>query len=273
MRSLFANQMDFVFLVYGLSFVLLAGVCVVAGRKERGGDGLPWRWLALFGISHGVNEWLHMLVASLGDTPVFSTVRLGGMILSFVFLTEFGRRGLGGLWGTWRGVFAHAGLLLTVGVALAGGDVNSMDAISRLALGFVGALLASAALYRHAGRCGKSGLLTASAAMALYAVAAGVITPKTSFPPGSLVNTDIFAALAGFPVQWARGALAVMIACGVWSYYYQTKTRASSAGPSRSERALNHYGPLCLIAAVLPVLVVGWIASYHSGDSEAAEWR
>ena len=75
-------QLDFIFFVYGLSFLLLATVLWQLPQRARDGiTGLPWGWLALFGLLHGTNEWLDMLALSLGDTTSFRLLRLGLMAL------------------------------------------------------------------------------------------------------------------------------------------------------------------------------------------------
>src|ERR1035437_7370357 len=88
----FQQQMDYIFFIYGLAFILLAAVCFVMSRDS--GRHLPWIWLAGFGLTHGIYEWLEMLVESQGDNPAFAAVRLVLMTVSFILLFEFGRDGL-----------------------------------------------------------------------------------------------------------------------------------------------------------------------------------
>ena len=38
------NQMDFIYFVYGLAFVLLAAICFTMHTDRKG---LPWKWLGL----------------------------------------------------------------------------------------------------------------------------------------------------------------------------------------------------------------------------------
>src|SRR6185369_5300604 len=88
------HQLDYIFFFYGLAFILLMAVCAIMYRRAEKNE-LPWMLLGLFGLIHGLNEWLDMLAISLGDNGTFSTFRIAMMALSFVFLTEFGRLGLG----------------------------------------------------------------------------------------------------------------------------------------------------------------------------------
>ena len=75
MAEALQSQLDFIFLVYGFSFVLMgaiAGSIALRGRREA-----PWGCLAIFGLVHGVGEWRDVLVISHGDAPTYQLVRLG----------------------------------------------------------------------------------------------------------------------------------------------------------------------------------------------------
>ena len=89
MIDFFQQQMDYIFFFYGLTFILLAAVCVNMHRTYS--RRLPWLWLGLFGLAHGIVEWLDMVATSFGDNNKFASVRLALMVASFVFLTEFAR--------------------------------------------------------------------------------------------------------------------------------------------------------------------------------------
>ena len=88
----FAQQMDFIFFFYGLAFILLGAICLTIRNGNSGR--LPWFWLGLFGLTHGVNEWLDMFANSWGDGTIFAAFRLGVMMFSYIFLVEFARVGL-----------------------------------------------------------------------------------------------------------------------------------------------------------------------------------
>jgi hypothetical protein len=92
LQHLILPQMDYIFFVYGLAFILLGVVCTATGIRKV--TTFPLKWLGLFGFSHGINEWLDMLVISQGDGTSFATARLLIMGISFAFLLEFGRTGL-----------------------------------------------------------------------------------------------------------------------------------------------------------------------------------
>lgn len=87
-----SEQLDYIFFVYGLAFLLLTWV--LWGRVRLAEERLPWVWLAWFGLLHGANEWLDMLAISLGDSQGFREIRLVILAASFAPLIEFGRAGL-----------------------------------------------------------------------------------------------------------------------------------------------------------------------------------
>src|SRR5665647_1193408 len=116
MTDVLQGQMDYIFSFYGLAFILLAAICMSFQRRLR--PKLAWIWLAAFGAAHGVNEWLDLVALTLGSSPVFDIVRLGLMVLSFVFLAEFGRASVVALRGQGPGRWI---LLAFLGLAGLGG--------------------------------------------------------------------------------------------------------------------------------------------------------
>lgn len=81
LSSLFAAQLDYIFFVYGLSFVLMATQCLALRRRDRA---LPWGLLATFGFIHGVSQWLDMLALSLPDPFLFKGARVVAKAVAFV---------------------------------------------------------------------------------------------------------------------------------------------------------------------------------------------
>ncbi len=84
MADFFKSQMDYIFFFYGLSFILLLPLCHFLNRRSQ--RFLPWVWLGLFGLAHGLNEWLDLLALDLLKNHVLDLARIGLMTLSFVFL-------------------------------------------------------------------------------------------------------------------------------------------------------------------------------------------
>ena len=145
LQHLILPQMDYIFFVYGLAFILLGVVCTATGIRKV--TTFPLKWLGLFGFSHGINEWLDMLVISQGDGTSFATARLLIMGLSFAFLLEFGRSGLQSATGKAPGRWIYLPLLAAVWYGSAVG-LTAMNAMIRYSLGLAGGSLAALALFR-----------------------------------------------------------------------------------------------------------------------------
>lgn len=212
--------MDYIYFVYGLSFILLATWTALLDMRNQT---LPWRWLALFGLLHGLNEWFDLLALSLGDSAPFRMVRLTVLIISFLPLIEFGRRSL-----THQGIetlewWIYLPLLALV--ALGGWDgINGLNAASRYALALPGGLLTGWVLWQAAGTAEgqpRLGLQLAATCMLLYSVAAGLVAPAAGFFPASWLNYDGFLAATGIPIQLVRAGCALGIMTGMWLYERQ----------------------------------------------------
>ena len=260
-KHLILQQMDYIFFVYGLAFILLGVVCFATHYRKT--TTFPLRWLGLFGFSHGINEWLDMLVISQGDGIMFSALRLLMMGVSFVFLLEFGRAGLLAVTGRTVGRWIYLPLLAAVWLSRSG-SFTGLNVMMRYCFGLTGGLLAALALYRASQGKAVVGHIRKFEAvmMALYALAAGAIVPKASFFPASLINHESFLEATGIPVQLVRGLLAALLAVGIWLHYQKLKNRRIIF--KRYKESVPFYG-VHLTLLLVVVLVFGWVFSDHIG--------
>ncbi len=218
--QLLKSQLDYIFFVYGLAFVVLGVVCFTRQRSAQ--DILPWQLMGLFGLTHGLNEWLDLLALTTGDSPLFSAVRLAVMAVSFAFLVEFGRVASVKLGmrsaGRWILPFLFLVALL-LGVLL--GGPGGLNAGFRYALGLVGCLWTAFALFSKAGMLEgprRRWLISAAIAMVLYGLAAGAVVPTASAFPASVLNHENFFTTVGAPIQLFRAFFACWITLSVWAY-------------------------------------------------------
>ncbi len=214
------SQLDYIFFVYGLAFVVLGVVCFTRQRSAQ--DVLPWQLMGLFGFTHGLNEWLDLLALTTGDTPLFSVLRLTVMAASFAFLVEFGRiasiklgrRAVG------RWILPLLLLLALLLGSLLGGP-GGLNAGFRYALGLVGCLWAAYALFAKAGTLKglrRRWLTSAGIAMVLYGLAAGAIVPTANAFPANFLSHENFFTATGAPIQLFRAFFACWITLSVWAY-------------------------------------------------------
>jgi PAS domain S-box-containing protein len=268
MTELIRSQIDFIYFVYGLGFFLLLPICLYLHRRP--GSPLPWIWLLLFGAAHGLLEWLDLAAMSLGSDPVFDVVRLGLMILSFLLLAEFGRAGLVRLRGRGPGRWVLAVLL---GLALLGAfaGLPGVRASARYVLGLVGALGAAAALWLAAHRAapGRGSLQGAALCLSGYAAATGLVVDPAPFFPASWLNTEVFLAATGVPIQLGRGFLAAGLSACLSVF------AVASLG-QENHRRLQRWGRnlmLGTVVSVLALVISAWFVTQYLGRDAAREVR
>lgn len=93
LRTWFQANLDIVFFVYGLAFVLM-GLSILFQCKEGSRFKIAnHMWLlAAFGLTHGANEWLDMWAIIKGHDGTLDRIRWLCLIVSYIFIFEFGRR-------------------------------------------------------------------------------------------------------------------------------------------------------------------------------------
>ena len=252
------SQLDYIYVLYGLALMALARACLVLPASAAG-DPLPWRWLGLFALLHGLNEWLGLLSLSLGGGPYFFVIGFSLLVVSFVFLLEFGRLGLARTRGYTIGRWIHLPPLASVALGAAHGSAEG-ELAARYTLGLGGGLLTAYVLSHSATvRPGRNlALQVAAGAMGLYAVAAGLLVPPTAFGPARFLNTELFAAATGMPVQILRAVLAGTIFIGVW-WTFRSPPVSAAAGDRRCWTTVAGWG------LTLAVLVSGWVLTDAAG--------
>jgi diguanylate cyclase (GGDEF)-like protein len=268
MAAFFDTQLDFILFFYGLAFILLGAVCLAIARiSERGGS---WSALALFGFLHGGGEWLDLTALVLGDSPAFGVARIALMTVSFVLLMEFARLQVVGFGPKLPRLWLYVPLLSSVAVVGFIVGPNEAGAVARYGIGCVGSIAASLVFARLArGFSGTARYLAACAAVgfALYALAAGIIVPATSFWPASVFNYGWFNQVTGIPIQLARAMLACWIAFSIWAVWGQQLILEVSS--TRYTQFL-HRQFIWTLLAMTAILVIGWtLTEYLGGISKA----
>ncbi len=255
--------MDYIFFFYGLSFILLSAVCIFL-RNES--DERPaWLWLGLFGLTHGLNEWLDMLALTFSDGLLFTAFRTAFMALSFLFLLEFGRRTLRSSGAKAPGIWIYAPLLALASAGQHYG-FNGVNASARYALGLTGGFLSSLAMYRAASEKParlRTPLLAISAGFGIYALATGAVAPESAMWPARWINYGTFTRAFGFPVQLLRGLLAMFIAMWAWTYLLNLGELRTGGGARPGRKARVGWAS---IAAIVLTIAAGWVITDALGS-------
>ncbi|MEI8011537.1 MAG: CHASE domain-containing protein [Candidatus Omnitrophota bacterium] len=268
MREFLVSQMDYIFFIYGLAFIFLSSVCIVLHRRHQ--SQIPWNWLGFFGLIHGVNEWLDMLALSLGDSDLFQWVRLVMMAASFICLLEFGRITGGCLKYIRIGRWIYIPLSLAIVLAVPAG-LPGVNVVVRYSFGFIGGLLSALGLWRisRETRDGAWSIAAAAAAMAVYAVASGLIPSKAGELLAGMINQDTFLQFAGFPVQMVC-VLAVSVV-GVMIWYYNEEFCVEQSDPQMARHV--RFSTVKAILVIAGVLLAGWLLTEQQGKKEAVVQR
>lgn len=262
--NFFREQLDYIYFFYGLSFILMAVICRLLVQRKS--SVLPWFWLGLFGIAHGVNEWLDLCAISIGDNSFFKIVRLCVMAISFVFLFEFGRQSTNSICKRKIGSWVFLPLIALVVCGWSGG-VNGLNISFRYTFGLIGGLWSAWEMFRCSKRedVKSLSLFTVAVSMMFYAFATGAIVPKGNFFLASIVNQDSFFAIVGVPVQLFRALFAVIMAMVLWQWsqkFYWLKIQKVD-----KTVGVRHGNKLMILLIV--ILIGGWFMSEVVGEYQA----
>lgn len=210
--SLFDAQIDYIFFIYGLAFMLLGIVASILYLRKT--SSIPWLWLALFGFLHGTNEWIDLLKLAWQPNPAVEMAAHVLTTLSFVAMLIFGLH-------RYRAKYATIAIGGLLGSAVWGIWHHPADvgAVLRYTLGFPAAAMAALQFWHYGVLQHCKHLKIASAALVVYAIAAGLIVPEGDVLFSSWLNYPAFIETFGFPVQLVRMLLALVVSFSIWSYY------------------------------------------------------
>ncbi|MBN1548116.1 MAG: PAS domain S-box protein [Syntrophaceae bacterium] len=267
MRAFFIQQLDYIFFCYGLAFFLLAVVVLALNRVDR--NRLPWLWLALFGLTHGINEWLDMVALSLGDHEIFLTIRLIILAISFFCLLEFGRRSLSYLQLLHIPTYGTVILTILCGWGFFFG-IETLSVSIRYTLAIPAAFCSAYAMlcFQRQSNPQNPALSFAAVILFLYGLATGLIVPKAELYPAILCNQEIFQAFTGLPIQFLRGSLALMLASAMWFFYVRFHDSLNNSN-IRKELDLARWIVIVLVAVVF----MGWVSTDYIGKQKEKDLR
>ncbi|MBF0123398.1 MAG: hypothetical protein HQL21_08370, partial [Candidatus Omnitrophica bacterium] len=146
MYQFFQSELDYIFFVYGLSFICLAVTSFYLYFRKSAGS--IWKWLGFFGLLHGIVEWMDMAEMSAGAYPFpVKMFKIGLNALSFLFLVELARDGFKekGLKGVGRWIYIPLVLALVPAWMVA--NSGGINALSRYLFGCLGGLMAARVLF------------------------------------------------------------------------------------------------------------------------------
>lgn len=224
-----------VYFVYGLVFFVLGLAIALQSRAQsRLLLARRLRWLAAFGLLHGLHEWGDLFIplqAAFLPPPVFDLLLALQQILlavSFACLLQFAVDLVRPLHRGWAWVrwVPLAVAILWAGLAAVWIEAPTMrvwanDAgiWARYVLGFPAAAATGLALILRARSLlaplddppAVRWLRIAGAAFLAYGVASGLVVPPGSFWPASVLNTELLEGAVGVPVPVYRSLIALVV--------------------------------------------------------------
>jgi diguanylate cyclase (GGDEF) domain len=217
--------MIFLYFIYGLAFFSLGISLLIYPKKYSEFRLAHTLWsIALFGIFHGVHEWLQMflLLQNLPDNVTFY-LKAAGLItlpVSFFFLLMFGIKSIYQNRGTYSMVRTFPVILFITWTVLAAASrwnwVHA-DICARYLLGVPGIFLSSYALVLQSADFKiKMPLIAVTMNVAagtffMYGICSGLIVPESNFFPASWINDRVFIHKTGVPVQLIRTLCALVL--------------------------------------------------------------
>ncbi|NGZ26436.1 MAG: hypothetical protein G8345_06070 [Magnetococcales bacterium] len=251
-EGFFSEQLDYIFFIYGLSFLILSAVCFSLPREEK--NPISWRWLGSFGLLHGIGEWLDLLALVGGDSSVFQNIRLSIHTLSFLALTEFAIYGVR----IHRQRSYHPGFsllpLMLVSVLSWYEGWSTFPALIRYGVSFPACMVSGWLLLRILPVAGHKeqrwrGVLALG--MVGYGLASGLVVPAVGIWPATLLNTKLFFAWTGVPIQLVRGGMALIMTLALWGTLSQHKDAPPLFG---QQKRYN----IAFFTVFLVMLLGGW---------------
>ncbi len=228
-------QIALIFFVYGLAFFSMGlATALEAGRATDRRLSRALRFLGIFGLLHGLHEWVEMfeilgLLPGVRAAPIaFLSGRVFMLALSFPPLAAFGLA-----MASTEESRRHWDILIPLGLVLVWGiglliisrrlDLEEAlyvgDVWARYTLAIPSSLLAASGLVLQCRRFQREELsyfgrscLWAAIAFAIYGAIGQLFVSKTSLPPSTVINQELFLTWFGFPVQLLRAAMAVVAA-------------------------------------------------------------
>lgn len=229
---MFPEKLIFIYFLYGLAFFVLGTVAIVEGRRQSQLQlvkALPF--LGGFGILHAFNEWSQLFqtipptylgLASHDSTVIFQSF---SVIASFVSLFVFGLILFKRHYNYKLAIYFFNGLIILyfVGLIYAIFSFNFELKIayalimSRYFIAIPSSLLAGLGMWQES-RIIKE-MNVADITKSFKIVGVGFFTygmfslfPKAApFFPANFLNSDIFFALVGIPIQFFRALVALII--------------------------------------------------------------
>lgn len=248
--------LDYIFFAYGLAFLLLGVACAAVVRKSELFPTLLY--LGLFGFLHGSQEWVeYSLVAFYSKNFTLELLSFVLLFSSFLALCEFVRLNSSYSGYNWQFRVAY-GILIPIGLYVFLNESVFARNIVRYFFALPGALSGSFVLFRKFRSSQNASITILAIALACYGIASGfIVSSDPNFFPASIINSESFADMFGFPIQLVRTICGVIMVASVFMF---DEFETSKVGLIPIKATLNK---IILVIVVVFEILVGAFGAYY----------
>lgn len=221
--------MDYIFFIYGLSFLLIAANSILLARSNEKKI-IPWGWLFAFALMQCLYGWVEMLSFSFKGEPGSVLLGLLGpalMFFSFVVLMEFDRRFVNSYLNKSVPCLIYIMPLSLLSWALFDTDkIEYIMAIARYVMVFPAIIACVVLIYKYWENINpESKILRCfdSFIICIYACIAGLVPDAADFIPASVINRTNFLVYFQVSPQAVECFCAVVFAGVLWRQYYRNR--------------------------------------------------
>jgi len=249
------------FFIYGLAFLILGIIIFMQLRTTEKSEykllNILWL-LALFGVTHGIFEFIQMFTAVKEELIFLKILGPAFLFISYLSLFLFGYQLINisrikrlGIWFPSMIAILFFGFLIYLGGNSFWSKNILLDILVRYFLGFPGGVLIAIGflLYYQSeseklrGIRVKKYFICAALFFGIYGILGGLIVPRDSFFPASAVNYISFTSLFGIPVLIFRAMAAMGIAWSLW-YIMNIFNVEEAAGRKHAEERIRNQAAL-----------------------------
>ena len=229
------DTLAIIYFIYGLAFFSMGlAIILEVGRAGEHRLRLALLPLAIFGLLHGLNEWLEMfelldlLPSQFIHHNAWNIAILAILLISFLSLAQFGafllipdenKPGRAFWFPFALLVIWMVGVLVLLQIYPSGQIFDIINVWTRYSVAVPAALMAAAGLimlqreFRNSSLAGFGrDALWAAVALFWYGVIGQTFVRATELPPSDVINQGLFLHVFGFPVQLLRATAALVVA-------------------------------------------------------------
>lgn len=266
MVAFYLSQLDYIIFLEGL-FLLALGVLLCFRLEKDKDQRLPWFWLGMFFIVHGVGDWVNLIALSLGDSSFFLGLRWSLMFLSVFFLFIFARKGCIRLHGHGSAIWVVVSIVALLTCVIAAG--LGLSGLSLYLIPFFMGGLWAAFIILHEykkQKPNKQSLFIFGVTFSVY-VTASIAGGSEHYllSRGNIIDLSY----TGFLVLMLKNMASGVTLWGAWKYSQENHYKEFSGIEGKPRQLF--FGKALIVASL--ILLTGWYLTEKTGQIADKELR